>query len=372
VLAPNQSIDAGSLAAMFKDAFANCELVPGETVAVISGPTTPPGYVDAALAAAKILGGRPFGIALPGVDRPVDTVLGVGEIYGLNGLTDLSPAVEALKRVDFAVDFTVLLHSAEHEEILAAGTRMLWITEPPEILQRMYPSPTLKARVQKSVELLKAAKQMHITSDAGTDVTMPLGEFGAGGGWGWTNGPGSFAHWPSGLASSYPNEGQANGRVVINRGDIIFPFKTYVENPIVLQIVDGFIISIEGEGNDADLYRDYLEQWNDPEGFAVSHIGWGLNERARWNALATLDRAATQGMDGRCFAGNVLFSTGPNNEAGGKRFTLAHSDIPLRNCSVWLDGRQILDHGTFVVEELAITDHYRLPRGAAVRESATV
>jgi 2,5-dihydroxypyridine 5,6-dioxygenase len=362
VLAPNQSVDAGLLASLFRDAFVNCDVVPGETVAVVSGPTTPPGYVDAALAAAAVLGARPFGIALPGVDRPADQVLGGGEIYGVTGLSNLSPAVEALKLVDFAIDFTALLHSAEHEAILAAGTRMLWITEPPEILQRMYPSPTLKARVQKSVELLTSAKQIHITSDAGTDVTMPLGDFGAGGGWGWTSGPGTFAHWPSGLASSYPNDGQTYGRVVIDRGDIVFPFKTYVQHPIVLEIADGFIKSIEGEGIDAELYRDYLEQWDDPEGFAISHIGWGLNERAHWNALATLDRAATQGMDGRCFAGNVLFSTGPNNEAGGSRFTLAHSDVPLRNCNVWLDSRQILDRGIFVVEELAIDDHYRLPR----------
>jgi 2,5-dihydroxypyridine 5,6-dioxygenase len=27
---------------------------------------------------------------------------------------------------------------------------------------------------------------------------------------------------------------------------------------------------------DADLLRDYMEAFDDPEGYAISHIGWGL------------------------------------------------------------------------------------------------
>jgi 2,5-dihydroxypyridine 5,6-dioxygenase len=362
VLTPNQSVDPGLLASLFRRAFSGCAVRAGETVAGVSGPATPTGYAEASMAAATLIGARPFGVVVPAPDRPAEEVKGGGEIFGRTGLSDLRPAVEALKRADFVVDLTVLLHSAEQEEILSSGARMLMITEPPEILERMFPSDTLRRRVETSVGLLSQAREIVIRSDAGTNVVMPLGQFKAGGGWGFTNGPGTFGHWPSGLASTYPDEGGASGQVVINAGDIIFPFKTYVQNPIYVQISDGFITSIEGAGVDAELYRDYLEQWDDPEGFAVSHIGWGLNERALWNALATLDRAATQGMDGRCFAGNVLFSTGPNNEAGGSRFTLAHSDVPLRGCSVWLDGRQILDRGRFVVDELVVPDRYRLLR----------
>jgi 2,5-dihydroxypyridine 5,6-dioxygenase len=362
MLVPNQSADHGLLASLFQRAFAGCAVESGETVAIVAGPATPAEYVQASMAAAKSLGARPFGLLVPATERPPEQVRGCGEIYGKNGLSGLRPVVEALKQSDFAVDLTVLLHSAEHEEVLASGTRMLMITEPPEILERMFPTDDLRHRVEVSRRLIAAAKQISIRSDAGTDVAMAVGNFRAGGGWGFTNGPGTFAHWPSGLASTYPNEGGANGRVVIDSGDIIFPFKTYVQHPITLEISDGFITSIEGDGLDAELYRDYLEAWDDAEGFAVSHIGWGLNEHALWNALATLDRAATQGMDGRCYAGNVLFSTGPNNEAGGSRFTLAHSDVPLRHCSVWLDDRQVLDHGKFVVDELVVADHFTLSR----------
>ncbi|CAJ64792.1 MULTISPECIES: hypothetical protein [Frankia] len=368
MLIPNQAADGGTLTTLFRRALAGCQVQPGETVAVLSNAQSPPAYIEATAAAAATLGAKVFTVGLPSIQRAAGTVPGVGEVYGLTGLTDLGPLVEALKGVDMVVDLSVLLHSAEQEAILAAGTRMLMITEPPEILERMFPTDELRRRVQASAKLLGAASEILIRSDAGTDITMKLGQFGAGGGWGFTSGPGTHAHLGSGLAAIYPNDGGANGRWVIDAGDIIFPFKTYVQSPITVDVVDGFIVAITGPGADAELYRDYLESWGDPEGFAMSHIGWGCNDRARWNALALLDRSATQGMDGRCYAGNVLFSTGPNNEAGGSRFTLAHSDVPVRRCSVWLDGRQILDHGRFVVDELAFDDGFaRLdPAGASL------
>lgn len=354
MLEPMQRTDAGHLVDLFRAAFTGCQVAPGESVAVVSGAHSPQAYVDASWAAATALGAVPFGVHLPSIRRPASLVPGCGEIYGATGLSDLRPAVEALKHADIVIDLVVLLHSAEQEEILSAGTRILMITEPPEILERMFPTDDLRRRAQRSGELLRSAKRLRVRSDAGTDLTAAIGDFGAGGSWGFTNGSGTHAHWPSGMAATYPNEGTASGTWVIDVGDIIFPFKTYVQNPIVITVDKGFITDISGHGPDAALYRDYLEIWDDPEGYALSHMGWGLNDRALWNALAVFDRAATQGMDGRCFAGNILLSTGPNNEAGGSRFTLAHSDVPMRNCSLWLDDRQILDHGHFVAEDLEL------------------
>jgi 2,5-dihydroxypyridine 5,6-dioxygenase len=58
-------------------------------------------------------------------------------------------------------------------------------------------------------------------------------------------------------------------------------------------------------------------------------------------------------MDARAFEGNFLFSLGPNNEAGGKRTTACHIDIPLRNCTVMLDGEVVVDKGKVVDTGLA-------------------
>jgi 2,5-dihydroxypyridine 5,6-dioxygenase len=120
--------------------------------------------------------------------------------------------------------------------------------------------------------------------------------------------------------------------------------KSYIQDRISFEIENGYVTSIAG-GVDADILRDYMESYNDPEAFAMSHIGWGLQPRARWSTLGLYDREATIGMDARAFEGNFLFSFGPNNEAGGSRTTACHIDIPMRNCTVALDGEQVVRQG---------------------------
>ena len=48
------------------------------------------------------------------------------------------------------------------------------------------------------------------------------------------------------------------------------------------------------------------------------------------------------------FAGNFLFSTGANKFAN--RFTLGHFDLPMRNCTVLLDGKAVVDKGRLAAE----------------------
>jgi len=96
-----------------------------------------------------------------------------------------------------------------------------------------------------------------------------------------------------------------------------------------------------------------MASFNDPEAYAMSHIGWGLQPRAKWSTLGLYDREATIGMDARAYAGNFLFSLGPNNEAGGSRTTACHMDIPLRNCTVSIDDQIVVKDGVLVSENAA-------------------
>jgi 2,5-dihydroxypyridine 5,6-dioxygenase len=136
---------------------------------------------------------------------------------------------------------------------------------------------------------------------------------------------------------------------VIAPGDIIFPFKTYVQTPIELTIEAGRIVAIDG-GVDSDLLREYMASFDDPDAYGISHIGWGMLESAQWSILAH-DRRG-MGMHGRSFYGNVLFSTGPNGELGGPNQTACHIDIPMRNCSLYLDGEPVFVGGDIVIDDL--------------------
>lgn len=71
-----------------------------------------------------------------------------------------------------------------------------------------------------------------------------------------------------------------------------------------------------------------------------------LNEATHWEATTLYDKRDTNGGEQRCFAGNVLFSTGTNPAAG--RETHGHYDIPLRGCTVTLDDTVVVDKGRVV------------------------
>lgn len=107
-----------------------------------------------------------------------------------------------------------------------------------------------------------------------------------------------------------------------------------------------YVTHIEGAGVDAELLRSYIAAWGDREAYAVSHVGYGLNAAARWDSMALYDRRDFNGTELRAFAGNFLYSTGANEVAG--RYTAGHFDLPLRHCTVLLDGTAVVDAGKVV------------------------
>lgn len=308
-----------------------CRVHKGETVALLTRPGANEQNLAAAYHALEDIGCQVFQI------QP---------LIKTQPLRANKVAMQALQSSDFILDFIGLhlLRTFELDLILERGARMLYVVEPPDALLRLLPSEEDKRRVQKAGTMLRSARSLRVTSEAGTDMTVSIGQYKVLEEYGYSDEPGHWDHWPAGFIATWPNEGTAQGTVVLDAGDIIFPFKDYVRTPIRLQIEGGYIRKIEG-GLDADLLREFMAQYQDPEAYAISHLGWGLSARARWTALALLGKS-TNGNDGRSFAGNFLFSTGPNTDGGGKRDTLCHLDIPMRNCSVYVDGQQVVDRGS--------------------------
>ncbi len=310
----------------------------GQTVTVLTGADTHPQTLRCAIAAASELGARVNRLDLPPVNAEKSLSRDSLAYLGTTPLTGNPAAIAALKASDLVIDLMTLLFSPEQHEILAGGTKILLAVEPPEVLCRLVPIEADRTRVVAASKLIEAAKTMHVKSAAGTDLRCPLGEFPVICEYGFVDQPGRWDHWPSGFVLTFPNEGQSQGVVVLDRGDILLPLKEYVTEPIRLSITDGYVRQIEG-GLQAEVLREYMASYEDPEAYAVSHIGWGLQPRAHWSMLAHYDKESHIGMDARAFEGNFLWSMGPNNEAGGKRTTACHIDIPMRHCTVELDGR---------------------------------
>ena len=261
-------------------------------------------------------------------------------------------ALAALRAADFVVDLSHS-HDPEIRKLAPHGTRTLVVLEPPEILERMLPQAADKDRVLHAQACIRQSRRMRVTTAAGTDFEVGLGELRGNCQYGFSDEPGHWDQWPGAFVTTYGNEGSANGTVVIAAGDIVFPQKEYVRTPVTLRIEDGYIRAIEG-GVDAMLLQATLDSYGNPEVFAVSHLGWGLSRNSRWDALGFYDKKDIEGQDGRGHYGNFLFSTGPNLSGGGSRRAPLHLDIPLRDASVWLDDRQMVAVGEVLPPEQRI------------------
>jgi 2,5-dihydroxypyridine 5,6-dioxygenase len=338
----------------FRQQFELCGLHETETCVVLSETGSRRELVDTAVLAAQALGADTFQVVMPTPANPGPVAL---RSTGTSlALASIEAAIVALQTADFVVDCTVegLLHSRELGTILGAGTRVLMISnEHPENFERLPHDSGMADRVAKGYDMICAASTMRVTSGAGTDLTVHLdGSFRAGS-TGVTDGPGSIAHWPGGLVLAFPAPGTVNGRIVLAPGDINLTFKKYVTSPITMTVVDDYVTEITGDGYEAKQLASYMSAFNSRDAYASSHLGWGMNPAARWDYIDLYDRSDINGTEARAFEGNFMYSTGANENA--QRFSPCHFDLPMRECTVELDGVAVVKNG-HLQGELAAPD----------------
>ncbi len=334
---------------LFAEVFGRCKVAPGDVCAVLSETQSRALNVQLAELALARLGARAFHVVVP--TPPQSAPVPIRSTGASAALQNLGPAISALAASVFVADCTVegLMHAPELPQILKGGARVLYISdEHPDVLERLAPSPADEQRVRAGMRLLKEAKQMSVASPGGTDLRIRVAGARVGGVWGYTEKPGTLSHWPGGLCLCFPKETSVNGTLVMAPGDLNLTFKRYVESPVRLAIENDYVTRIEGDALDAELMREYFAAWGDREAYAVSHVGWGMNPRARWDALVMYDRRDVNGTEQRAFAGNFLYSTGANEIAG--RHTLGHFDLPFRHCTIKLDGKAVVEDGRLAGE----------------------
>lgn len=331
----------------FETIFRKCKVQPGEVVRILAETESRQINLDLAEIALGRLDAVPVRITVPSL--PVTTPVPVRSTGASHVIQRMRPVMAALSGEGLVVDLTVegLLHAPELGEILASGARVIMISnEHPEIIERLTVDVDLTAPIKQGVRMLARASTMQVRSAAGTDLRILLGGAKVAGVWGGANRPGLVQHWPGGICLAFPAKDSVNGTLVLDTGDVNLTFKRYLESPVTLNIENDYVTSIEGRGLDAELMRSYMAAWNDRDAYAVSHVGWGMNPRARWDALQMFDKGELNGTELRAFAGNFLYSTGANDVAG--RHSPGHFDLPLRNCSVSLDDTLIVDAGRLV------------------------
>jgi 2,5-dihydroxypyridine 5,6-dioxygenase len=335
------AMSSAELPELFAKQFELCKVGKGETVILLTNHNTDREMVQAAFVGAQSLGADAFEVGLP---KPLDLKkVGHETPGGGAGL------MGALKSASLLCPFFPPNLSPWLAECRKAGARVLSITDRPDQLKRLQSPDGLKEAVVHAAARYAATKRVHVTSEAGTDLIFERGApqwSELRGYYGRADEPGRFDQWGMGMVADFPDEGTANGTVVIKPGDVwILPYVRVVESQIKVEVRDGYIRTIEG-GVDAKAFRDWLHEnqktEDDMDPFAVSHLGFGLHPKARWDDILVYGNNIQHlTMSMRSFAGNFLFSTGP----GPHRRTMGHIDMPMCDCTIKFDNDVVVNRG---------------------------
>jgi 2,5-dihydroxypyridine 5,6-dioxygenase len=327
---------AAELVPMFRQVLEGCKVRSGEVVLLYTDTTFNPHYPAACLAAGLELGARVYQITVPARRGQIE---------------DEPTIIRAWCDADIVIDLVSAgahLFSRLNTLALEAGTRVLRIAEPVDVLERMLPSVEVRRRSEAGAKMLTSASELRVTSSGGTDLTFDIrGRTGVAQ-HGLADEPSRWDHWPSGLSLVAPVEESANGRLVLGVGDLIFTLGRYVSEPIECVVRDGRMASIIG-GVDAMLLREWLGAQVDPRAYVLGLVAWGTDHRARWDRVAWHLQEPAGVMDSESFLGNVRIGLGANTSAmlRGKNPCKAHIDLQMRGCHVWLDKQLVIKAGEF-------------------------
>lgn len=330
---------AGDLARLFRHQLEACALSPGEFCVCVTDTAWMPAYAAACHAAALSLGAEAF-VATFAWDRP--------------------PAPVALAAACDRADLIVYAsgHALHYRDELRAaldrGARALCAMEPPHVLDRLRAEPEVRRRARAGAALLDAAREIRVTSPAGTDLVMDKTGRAGLGLWGAADAPGRLDFWGLGAVQAAQVEGTTEGRLVLAPGDCCFRLARFVEAPVTLEFREGRVVSIVG-GLDAALIRAELESAGDAGAFGAGHMGWGVDRRARWTqAITQTPDAGSGGADSESAHGVLQVQLGSNDDIafGGRNRSRAHLGLCLRDATLYLDGDAILAGGAFLPEAL--------------------
>ncbi|KPJ68373.1 leucyl aminopeptidase [candidate division WOR-1 bacterium DG_54_3] len=241
-------------------------------------------------------------------------------------------------------------YSTPYEEALVPPDRVRYLCLcglDVERMVRFFGRLDLKAQDEfqnKVVEVTKHARNMRITTPAGTDVSFEndpkrpvLSEL-------WCHTPG--AHFPLGQIAWAPIEESING-------DIVFDCSFYaggpadlpnLHEPITFRVKKGLCIEISG-GEEAKLARQWLDSLNDPGMYHEAHLCYGFNPGAKPSGICVEDERIWGVTEWGFGHQGIQF------KAAGVS-AVSHLDGICLNSSVWQDGEQVLNEGKVVHPKL--------------------
>jgi leucyl aminopeptidase (aminopeptidase T) len=189
---------------------------------------------------------------------------------------------------------------------------------------------------EKLREVWARGSEIYLSSPKGTDLKAKLGQAPPFIEAGFATGLGDEAAFSDGEVSLGPNEGTAEGVVVVD-GPV-----AHLElpaTPIRLEIEKGRVVKIEGDVRGAQELRDIVENVKDADNFA--EVGIGLNPNCRRNGKFEEEKKRL---------GNVHIALGRNTGGyGGNIACMVHLDMVIYEATVKTDKDVLLQDGRLCV-----------------------
>jgi len=263
---------------------------------------------------------------------------------------------DSLKGANFILTLgaMIIYGTDEGYELLKSGKRSLHNSIDENTLRRLWPTERIINRTFEGAKIMHDSKIIKVTSKKGTDLTVDKTGRKAHSQCSLAHIPGRWDNAGYGRVDAGPPYNFAEGTIIFDSGDYIQPMDRIVESPIKCTVKNGYVVNIEG-GADAKMFKMWLDYWEDPECYRVSHIGWGTNDGAIWYG-----RGITPSADRYNYYGSVTIAMGSNTFRSGAKYSgfdikidaAAHCDNIFLNNSLWLDDIQILDEGKHVNPKL--------------------
>ena len=187
----------------------------------------------------------------------------------------------------------------------------------------------LHAEGQALAAVWRRAARIRVTTPSGTDLSAPIAGESVIVECGFATEPGQEAAFSDGEVSQMPNEGAAQGTLVVD-GPIAH---LGAGDPVRLEVRDGRVVDVQG-GIRAERLAEIVRTI--PQADNIAEIGIGLNPACRRNGDFEEEKKAR---------GLVHVAIGDNIFYGGTVECAVHMDMVLYAPDVWLDDRAVVRGG---------------------------
>ncbi len=247
----------------------------------------------------------------------------------------VSDKLGALK--DIGKSFRKFCEKKKHRFISALSLGDLPTTKLPSVVKPIdieyKPMQVLHTKLK---EILDEAKDIVVKTNVGTKLYYNVEGTKAAVSDGNYKAPGTGGNLPAGEVYIPCNGKKVNGRVVVDLSSRNHKHTTLIKNPIILEIENGSIVSIEGK-EEAERLRMTLK-WAESRSkhpksvYRIGELGIGLNPKARIIGSTLVDEKVL---------GTAHIGIGSNYWFGGKIYSIIHLDQIFNKPKITVDGKEL-------------------------------